>query len=394
MGFNKMEKVILNSISSLEFGEIRQFRNISIYPLFLYGKARCTSEAEAKPLIEAESKDSPISEYTNYTNSSKAINYGPRYITLDEAIKLGVLRIKEVSIEGSVSKLIAENRGQALVLLLDGEELVGAKQNRILNTTILLDKMSNTKIPVSCVEAHRWDYVSEVFDSSRNLINYDIRRGKQTTVTSSLRNSRRYMSDQLFIWEKIEEISAELNVDSRTKAINDIYRSFDEELNAYINGFPFERDQTGIFVFIDGKIAGFDNVSLPDAYRNLHQKLLKSYCMDALRQDIIRKKRKESKQESKQNNKKNSCSSMLESARRFIEEIQRCNETHFKSPGLGEDYRYESQDAIGSALLYDDTAIHIAFFKNDEPGADRNRPGSIQSYTDRKRRRKSRYIVF
>ena len=36
--------------------------------------------------------------------------------------------------------------------MLAGEEPVGAKQNRILNTTILLKKHSETTIPVSCTK--------------------------------------------------------------------------------------------------------------------------------------------------------------------------------------------------------------------------------------------------
>jgi len=44
------------------------------------------------------------------------------------------------------------------ILLLDGEELVGAKQNRVLNTTILLREKAETNIQVSCVEQGRWSY--------------------------------------------------------------------------------------------------------------------------------------------------------------------------------------------------------------------------------------------
>ena len=43
--------------------------------------------------------------------------------------------ITEVSEGGSVPELRVVNKGDARILVLDGEELRGAKQNRVLNTT-------------------------------------------------------------------------------------------------------------------------------------------------------------------------------------------------------------------------------------------------------------------
>jgi hypothetical protein len=40
----------------------------------------------------------------------------------------------------------------------DGEQLVGAKQNRILNMTVLVAAETEVTIPVSCVERGRWGY--------------------------------------------------------------------------------------------------------------------------------------------------------------------------------------------------------------------------------------------
>ena len=45
----------------------------------------------------------------------------------------------EVSKEGDVPNLPFENHGNSKVLLVDGDELVGAKQNRIINLSILAD---------------------------------------------------------------------------------------------------------------------------------------------------------------------------------------------------------------------------------------------------------------
>ncbi|MCR4429299.1 MAG: hypothetical protein NUV68_08220, partial [Caldiserica bacterium] len=81
---------------------------------------------------------------------------GLNFLTLEEALEIGVLKIREKEDGAEVPELLAENLGDLPVLILDGEELIGAKQNRTLNTTILLREKSKTIIPVSCTEAGRW----------------------------------------------------------------------------------------------------------------------------------------------------------------------------------------------------------------------------------------------
>jgi hypothetical protein len=72
------------------------------------------------------------------------------YITLDEALKQGLIEISEIDKDGSVPELKLTNKSEKMILILDGEELVGAKQNRIVNTTMPIPKMETVVIPVSC----------------------------------------------------------------------------------------------------------------------------------------------------------------------------------------------------------------------------------------------------
>ncbi|MGH3113727.1 MAG: ARPP-1 family domain-containing protein, partial [Gaiellaceae bacterium] len=99
------------------------------------------------------------------------------YVTLDEALPLG-FRVTEVSAAGLVPELLARNPLDAAVLLYDGEELVGAKQNRILNVTVLVPARSETVIPVSCVEQGRWSARSVAFSSARHTAHPELRRVK------------------------------------------------------------------------------------------------------------------------------------------------------------------------------------------------------------------------
>jgi hypothetical protein len=90
----------------------------------------------------------------------------PGYRLLDEALAEGCARVTEVSEAGRVPELRFINGGARPVLLRDGEELLGAKQNRILNLTVLAPDHQAIVIPVSCVEAGRWQAQSADFGSA------------------------------------------------------------------------------------------------------------------------------------------------------------------------------------------------------------------------------------
>ncbi len=59
------------------------------------------------------------------------------YLTLTKALNTGSVHVSEVSEGGSVPELLFKNSADVPVLIVDGEELVGAKQNRVANLTIL-----------------------------------------------------------------------------------------------------------------------------------------------------------------------------------------------------------------------------------------------------------------
>ncbi len=134
-----MNQLISDYLASIELGELQQYRNMVVYSLFT------------------------------------SVNHGPEYLTLKEALALGVLAIMEISEGGSVPQLKAINKGDLPILLLDGEELAGAKQNRVLNTTILLKEHSETIIPVSCTEQGRWSYRSVEFADSDVIMEQKLR---------------------------------------------------------------------------------------------------------------------------------------------------------------------------------------------------------------------------
>ena len=111
----------------------------------------------------------------------------PDYDTLDAALARGTLQITEVTESGSVPEIKVLNTGQRPVLIIDGEELVGAKQNRTVNISILIPPAADVIVPVTCVETGRWNRQSRGFASSSRTHYAAGRAAKSAQVSESLR---------------------------------------------------------------------------------------------------------------------------------------------------------------------------------------------------------------
>ena len=147
------------------------------------------------------------------------------YLTLDEALKSATARVSEVSEGGSVPELLFRNLGDKPVLLVEGEELVGAKQNRTLNVSILAPAGRETRIPVTCVEAGRWGYGDGVEFQRSDRAHYA--RGRRTKREAVNRNMSHdpgsRAADQGAVWEDIDAKMATMSARSDTAAMSDIY---------------------------------------------------------------------------------------------------------------------------------------------------------------------------
>ncbi len=307
--------------SELQFGEFQQFRDLALLPLYW-----------------------PDTD-------------GPQYLTLKRALENGLIRISEVSHGGSVPELKVVNNAEVPVLVVDGEELIGAKQNRVLNTTILIKAKSETVVPVSCTEQGRWAYTSAEFSSSEVVMPRATRSVKLESVSASLSAGRRYRSDQMAVWGMIDHVSRRASVRSPTGALKDVYESRSDDLDAYLKAFRCEPSQNGVLVFLNGKVVGIECVSSAQAYQEIHEKILTSYALDAILQG------KQSRQEPEPK-------PSTEQARAFLPAKK------YKSIGHGWDYRLEGDKLIGSALMHENVAIHLAVFRTDTPTTEAHRQES------------------
>lgn len=271
---------------------------------------------------------------------------GPDYITLKESFADGSMAVTEVNQGGSVPELKVINSGSRNVLMLDGEELAGAKQNRVLNTTILVAAGASVVIPVSCTEQGRWAYSSHNFSDSGVMMSRSARSVKSFSVSESLDRERSYRSDQGAVWSSIDDLHASQGTSSSTRAMKDSYEARRLDISSYQEAFTCLGNQCGMAVMIKGRVAGIELVSRPDAYRQLHDKLIASYAIDIPM----------ASEGMGGPDPKKIC--------KILEMIMTAEEKRFTSVGLGEDCRYTAQGLVGSALTVEEWYVHMAFFRN------------------------------
>lgn len=141
-----MEKTVRSFLESLKLGRRQSHENLTIFPLMA------------------------------------PQNGAPDYLTLEEALAEGCMRITELSEGGSVPELRLFNDSPRAVLIVEGEELSGAKQNRVVNATFLVPGKTQLVIPVSCVEQGRWSYKGRTFHSGGKVMHASLRRAHQRAV--------------------------------------------------------------------------------------------------------------------------------------------------------------------------------------------------------------------
>jgi hypothetical protein len=292
------------------------------------------------------------------------------YIMLDEALENGTVEITEISDSGSVPNLRFLNNGDIHVLLLDGEELVGAKQNRVLNLSILAPANASTTIPVSCVEAGRWAYSSQNFSSAQRTMFNRGRAAKSDQVSKFMRNDGSRRSNQGAIWEDISAKSGRMSVASDTAAMSDIFESYEKTLDEFVNGFHAVENQAGAVFSIDGMIMGIDLFDNPDTLGKTLSKLVRSYGLDAIETVTPRE-----------------TPTSQNMAARFLEHVKKSQFDVFPAVGLGQDLRINSRSISGGVLVNDDQAIHLwAFPLRPENPSRYGRMGNHMARASRRRR--------
>ena len=267
------------------------------------------------------------------------------YVTLDEALPRG-FRVDETSDAGTVPELVVSNPTDTRVLLYDGEELVGAKQDRILNVSVLVEAGAKLPIPVSCVEQGRWRRESALFSAGDHVSHSHLRRLKaQALAAQPLARG----VAQGEVWDEVRAKQSRMGVRSATSANRDTFAAHRQRLDALERAFRAQPGQCGAVLALGDDLC-LDAVSRPDAFALLWPKLRAGYLLDALERLDGR-------------------AASVERVSQFVEQVAAARTTRGPSAGLGEDVRLRGDGVIGCGLELDGETIQLSAFTSDDAGA-------------------------
>jgi hypothetical protein len=263
------------------------------------------------------------------------------YRMSDEALADQSVVVEEVSESGSVPDLLVENKGDRRVLFLEGEELVGAKQNRVLNTSVLVAAHCKLKIPVSCVEQGRWQYKSRYFGSSGSHSPSKLRRALKASVSHSVKEKLGYASDQGAVWREVAAFQASHGVASHTSAMSDTFDSYRDRLAEYREQLKYVDGATGMAVAVGTRIVAVDLFDKASTCRKVWDRLLTGVVFDALEAPDAAMHASNSDVE------------------RLLGLVGGLGWEQAAAVGEGEEYRADSpQNDHASALVFDDAVVH------------------------------------
>ena len=294
-----MNETLNNWLEELRFGEQQQYKHITVIPI---------TTADSNKLI---------------------------YKTLNQALESDYITLKELDEEASVPEIQIINKSDEYILIFDGEQLIGAKQNRIINKTILIEPHTKNVIPVSCTEEGRWYEKSDNFSKSKYNGSSEIRK--------TLKKNK-YAQDE--VWNHVACLSRKSGIKSESGSLHYVSEEISSSTEKYFDKFKKFDSQIGFILFANGKFLGLDIVGHPDLFDDLYENFLNGYLIEALyiekaeKKNLILDKTIDSIFE-------NICSSEL------IED---------ENYGVEESMKIKNKEFVGEFVYFKSNPLHLAIF--------------------------------
>jgi hypothetical protein len=262
---------------------------------------------------------------------------GKSFLPIDQAIQRGDLEVKEKG-SGEVNTVRVRNNGSSFVFGLAGDMIVGAKQDRMLKSDVLIPAHSGwLEIEVYCTEHGRWTAQTEKFGTINRVVPGELRaRAAQTESQSE-------------VWAGVAEAKSELGAAVGGTALRGVYDDdkVQDQARSYVRELlpvPEASARTcGVLVAVGDEILCVDIFASHELFSAMWNKLLNSYVLDALR--------------------RHSTGELSSSeAQAFVRSLEDAEIEARHTPGKGRLYRVNTRDGSGSALVFDEHVVHLDLF--------------------------------
>jgi hypothetical protein len=280
-----------------------------------------------------------------------ASDAGLSYATMDEALESKTLEITEVNAAGEVPTLKVINRAERMLFLMAGEQIIGAKQNRVLNASLMVAPKSELLVPVSCVEAHRWHAHSGSlkFSSNQTSSHGMLRKMMSGHVAEAYRREGSPSTEQVEVWQEVSRKLSAMSSVSPSAALSQAYEDHQGRLAEILARFQVPPGCQGAVYAVAGRLAGLDLFDQPATLAKFWPKLIRSYALDALEPAAP------------------APPLSAESVSRWLRAAALPKVEAFQSPGLGRDLRLSGAGYLGASLVVDDHPVHLELFPVDPP---------------------------
>ena len=265
-----------------------------------------------------------------------------KYLSFSEAIAKNQVQISEVNKKGLLTKLSVSNKSSNNIIILNGELIIGTqiRQDRIVDSTVLIPGYATVLINTFCGEQYRWSpRLSNKISTSESLYFSSGRANNAADINTKL-------SKQCRIWSEISEKISDFNVKSFTNSVDQIYKKKKVNVEEIVNFFKIPSEAVGVALGINNQLVNIDIFSNNYMLQIYLPKIIRSIALDSF--------------------KKTSKKSYLKKkdVHRFLRQIHQANKQKRKvvEGTLGEELQFNSESVAGSILYHKEQTVHFSAF--------------------------------
>ena len=265
-----------------------------------------------------------------------------KYLSFSEAIAKNQVQISEVNKEGLLTKLSVSNKSSDNIIILNGELIIGTqiRQDRIVDSTVLIPGYATVLINTFCGEQYRWSpRLSNKISTSESLYFSSGRANNAADINTKL-------SKQCRIWSEISEKISDFNVKSFTNSVDQIYKKKKVNVEEIVNFFKIPSEAVGVALGINNQLVNIDIFSNNCMLQIYLPKIIRSIALDSFKK--ISKKSYLKKKD----------------VHRFLRQIHQANKQKRKvvEGALGEELQFNSESVAGSILYHKEQTVHFSAF--------------------------------